>query len=385
MVCATMRPAVGLQRGGQHLSMIAAVVPRRVLARSSALACGVITAIVLGACGSASTGGASTKSPSPDTAPVLSVKVPTTRTLSGHLAPAPPLGTASQAAAERPESAQFPPADGRSLSKLTQLVSGIATLAAANAVFTPGAQRFAFALTNKAQQFIYAPTAVYLATGPYAPATGPYVAPDDPMGVAPQYRSKENAAPGGLKAIYWTTVPLRSGVFDVLALTREGPKLVGSTGVIAVAQSFNIPAVGQRPPAIATDTLASVHGDVGLLTTRLPPENMHSVSFNQVLGKRPIALLVSTPELCTSRVCGPVTDIVVQLQHQFGNRITFIHQEVYVDNQPTKGLRPQLKAFHLQTEPWLFTIDRRGVIVGRLQGAFGVNEARQALEAALHN
>ena len=146
--------------------------------------------------------------------------------------------------------------------------------------------------------------------------------------------------------------------------------------------STPIPGVGQRPPDVATDTLATVHGNIALLTTRQPPENMHAVSFNQVLGRQPIALLFSTPELCTSRVCGPVTDLLVSLQHEFP-AITFIHEEVYVDNNPAKGLRPQLHAFHLETEPWLFTIDRNGVIVSRLQGAFGVNEARQALEAAL--
>ena len=52
-------------------------------------------------------------------------------------------------------------------------------------------------------------------------------------------------------------------------------------------------------------------------------------------------------------------------------------------NQPTQGLRPQLKAFHLETEPWLFTVDRSGVIAARLEGAFGINEFRQAIEAAL--
>jgi hypothetical protein len=78
-----------------------------------------------------------------------------------------------------------------------------------------------------------------------------------------------------------------------------------------------------------------------------------------------------------------VTDIAVSLQKEFAGRIDFIHQEVYVDNQPAKGLRPQMKAFHLQTEPWLFAINRRGVIVARLEGAFGVNALRAALEAAL--
>ena len=110
---------------------------------------------------------------------------------------------------------------------------------------------------------------------------------------------------------------------------------------------------------------------------------MHAVSLDQVLGKRPVALIFSTPQLCTSRVCGPVTDIAVSLQKEFAGRIDFIHEEVYVDNQPSKGLRPQMKAFHLQTEPWLFAINRHGVIVTRLEGAFGVNELRAALEAAL--
>ena len=110
---------------------------------------------------------------------------------------------------------------------------------------------------------------------------------------------------------------------------------------------------------------------------------MASVSFADVLGKRPVALLFSTPQLCISRVCGPVTDVAVALQHEFGDQVTFIHEEVYVDNQPSKGLRPQLKAFHLRTEPWLFAINRHGVIVARLEGAFGTTELRQALQAAL--
>jgi hypothetical protein len=78
-----------------------------------------------------------------------------------------------------------------------------------------------------------------------------------------------------------------------------------------------------------------------------------------------------------------VTDIVVSLESQYRNRLAFIHEEVYVDNQPSKGLRPQMKAFGLQTEPWLFTVNRRGLIAARLEGAFGVNAVRSALEAAL--
>jgi hypothetical protein len=287
-------------------------------------------------------------------------------------------------AAERPTASEFPAAHGHTLAELAKIVNSGAQLGAATGVFTPGSRRFAFGLNTSSGAFIYAPTALYIARSPSAPASGPYLAPADPMSVAPQYRSKQNSGPGGIKAIYAAQLPLpHKGTFAVLSITRTPGALVGATGEVAVAVSSPIPDVGQRPPAIATDTLATTHGSIPLVTTRVPPENMHSVSFNQVLGKRPVALLFSTPQLCISRVCGPVTDVAVQLQHEFGNRITFIHQEVYVDNDPKKGLRPQLRAFHLQTEPWLFAINRRGVIVARLEGAFGTTELRQALEGAL--
>jgi len=295
-----------------------------------------------------------------------------------------PAAVAELPAAEHPRASQFPAAHGRTLSQLGRLVKSSAQFGAATGTFTPGTQRLAFGLTTTSGEFIYAPTVVYISRTPDSPATGPYLAPADPMSVAPQYRSKQNSGPGGIKAIYASQVPVpHAGTYTVLSITR-GPKgLIGSPGEIAVAASSPIPAPGQRPPDIATDTAASVHGDLALLTTRVPPEHMQSVSLNQVLGKRPIALLFSTPQFCISRICGPVTDVAVELQHQYGNRITFIHEEVYVDNQPSKGLRPQLKAFHLRTEPWLFTINRRGIIVDRLEGAFGTTELAQALKAAI--
>jgi hypothetical protein len=298
----------------------------------------------------------------------------------------PPAAVAELPAAENPVASDFPPADGKSLEQLGKPITTTANLGPANGgAFTPGEQRVAFGLTNQSGRYVYAPTAVYIAKSPTAPAKGPYLAPADPMTVPPQYRSEQNAGPNGIQAIYWTKLPVPgTGTFDLLALTRTKTGLIGSPGEIAVASTSPIPGVGQRPPAISTLTLPDVHGDVGLLTTRTPPEQMHSVSFQNVLGKRPIALLFSTPELCTSKVCGPVTDVMVELQHQpqFAG-ITFIHQEIYVDNDPAKGLRPQMNAFHQETEPWLYTINSHGVIAARLQGAFGVNEARQALEAAL--
>ncbi len=332
-------------------------------------------ASLLAACGSSGssgttdTTGAATSSPTSTTAttaaPAPAAKVP--------------------AAALSPHLSQFPEVKGRTLTELAQVVKGSVQFGAATGTFTPGNRRLAFALNTSSGAFLYAPTAVYVASGPKSKdVEGPFLAPADPMSVAPQYRSKQNTGPGGIQAIYGAQIRLpHAGTFAVLTLSQTAKGLIGAPGEVAVAASSPIPDVGQHPPAITTDTLATVHGNAALLTTRIPPESMAAVSLSQVLGKRPVALLFSTPQLCTSRVCGPVTDIAVSLQKEFAGRIDFIHQEVYVDNQPAKGLRPQMKAFHLQTEPWLFAINRRGVIVARLEGAFGVNALRAALEAAL--
>ena len=278
----------------------------------------------------------------------------------------------------------FPAAHGRSLRALAALVGASAQFGAATGTFTPGTRRLAFGLNASSGAFIYAPTAVYIANSAGAPARGPFLAPADPMSVPPADRSAQNAGPGGIQAIYAARLPIpAAGTYTVLSITRTTKGLIGAPGEIAVAKSSPIPDVGQRPPDIATDTLATVGGNTSLLTTRRPPEQMHSVSFNQVLGKRPIVLLFSTPQFCVSRVCGPVTDVTVALQHDFGNRVTFIHEEVYAHNQPKSGLRPQMKAFHLQTEPWLFVINRHGTITARFEGAFGTTELASALKAAL--
>jgi hypothetical protein len=62
--------------------------------------------------------------------------------------------------------------------------------------------------------------------------------------------------------------------------------------------------------------------------------------------------------------------------------VEFIHMEVFRDNEIAKGLRPQLNAFNLRTEPWLFTFDREGKVAARLEGAFSSGELEAALKRA---
>lgn len=252
-------------------------------------------------------------------------------------------------------------------------------------VALPGPYRFAFGLIGSDNHFVYGPSAVYVSPTRSAPAQGPYLAPIDSMLVAPQFESKTVANdPLAIKGIYESDVRLgKPGLWAALVLTQTPQGMVGGLVQFVVRKSSSIPSVGQRPPPITTPTVASVHGDIASIDTRTPHDDMHLANFAHIIGKRPVALLFATPQLCQSRVCGPVTDIALQLEHEFGSRMTFIHNEVYAGNDLNKGLRPQLSAFRLQTEPWLFTFDRRGRIAARLEGAFGIAAFRAAVQAAL--
>ncbi len=290
------------------------------------------------------------------------------------------------AAASHPRLADFPKAQGRTLQQLALTMKAGPQVGQATTVYTPGTDRFAFGVIAPSGDFLYGATAVYLARSPHARASGPFLAPADSLEVRPAFRSRTSASdPGDVKAIYHAQVTLPSaGRWYALVAIKSGSKLVGGTAVLDVTTKDEVTAVGAAAPRIDTPTLASVGGVVSKIDTRDPPDDMHDVSLKDVLGKKPVALLFATPALCQSRVCGPVTDIAAQLHAAYGGKVAFIHNEVYVDNDPNKGLRPQLKAFGLTTEPWLFAIDRRGRIVARLQGAFGFDEFRDAVEQALH-
>ena len=282
----------------------------------------------------------------------------------------------------------FPATEGRTLRQVASGLDGTgAQVGLATSVFTPGVNRLAFGVLDPKTGFVYGKAGVYVATGPDAKARGPYPAPADLLITDPRYRSKTAATEKDpFAAVYAAQVPFgKPGQYAVLVATEVGGSLIGATSAVNVIPRSKDPVVevGEKAPRVATDTVQSAGGNVASIDTRIPPGTMHETSLKDVLGKKPVALLFATPALCQSRVCGPVVDIAEQLKAKYGDRIEFIHQEVYVDNDLNKGLRPPLKAFGLPTEPWLFVIDRNGKVVERLEGSFGFNAFEQAVKAGL--
>jgi hypothetical protein len=287
--------------------------------------------------------------------------------------------------------AEFPKADGRSLADLrADLGEAGPVLAPSVLVLTTGENRFGFGLFERNRsQIADASVVVYVAPVGGGPAKGPYVARYESLEVKPQFQSQQSAQdPDSAKSVYVADIPFdKPGKYEVLGIARLDDRLVAAasaSGPLTVMrpQDDPVPRVGDRAPLIHTPTKADVGGDVASIDTRIPPSTMHDVDFADVVGKEPVVLVFATPQLCQSRVCGPVVDIAEQVKAEHEGDAEFIHMEIYRDNSIEKGFRPQVAAFGLPTEPWLFAIDRQGKVAARIEGAYGPGELEEALEKA---
>ena len=215
------------------------------------------------------------------------------------------------------------------------------------------------------------------------PAEGPFPASIESMRTEPAFRAKTTSSdPDAAAAVYSTQADFPSeGEWRIAALIKEGDKFTATLLPSAVVGTYSkVPRVGQKAPLIHTPTPADVNGDLSKITTRIPPDTQNEVDYADVLGKEPIVLLFATPQFCQSRVCGPVVDVAEQLKHSYGKKAAFIHMEIYKDNDPSKGVRQQVRAFHLPSEPWLFAIGRDGRIKAVIEGAFGVEELTRVVK-----
>jgi hypothetical protein len=284
----------------------------------------------------------------------------------------------------------FPKATGKTLVQLLQETGGQGgpVLAPSVSELEPGQNRFGFGIFDRTRrQIADARAAVYIARVGGGRASGPFPARYESLMLPPQFESRSVASdPGAARTVYVSTVKFpAAGQYDAIAIVRLDNRLVAALpagGALNVVKNSKVPKVGEKAPFIHTPTLASVGGNVKSIDTRVPPTTMHDVDYADALGKKPIILLFATPALCQSKVCGPVADIAEEVKAKRGNDATFIHMEVYRDNSFSKGYRPQLQAFHLMTEPWVFAINRHGRIAARIEGAFGAPELERAVDAA---
>jgi hypothetical protein len=308
-----------------------------------------------------------------------------------------------------PPKSAFPATEGRSLGEVIETADSHSELLIAPAaqVFYPGPNRYPFGVfQHNAPQIDGAEVAIYMAKVPEPkpgasakpgskgkvakaetkaldqPAIGPFPAKIESLATRPAFRGRTTVEdPDASLVVYSTQIDFPSaGDWRMAAVIREGDETNATLMQSAeVGEYTKVPRVGETAPQIDTPTTQDVGGDLSKITTRIPPDDMNQVNYAEVLGKEPILLLFATPQFCQSRVCGPVVDVAEQIEQETGDKAAFIHMEIYNHNDPDAGVRPQVRAFNLPSEPWLYAINREGVISSAVEGPFGTKLMREVV------
>ncbi|MSO78747.1 MAG: hypothetical protein EXQ79_03985 [Acidimicrobiia bacterium] len=150
------------------------------------------------------------------------------------------------------------------------------------------------------------------------------------------------------------------------------------TFAIEVREASTALLPGAAAPRDASPTPSDTLG-VKPICTRSPKCPLHDTSLTELIGSgTPVAVLFATPARCQSEYCGPVLDTLLSVRDAYPD-FAFAHVEIYKNNK-TIDLAPTVEAWGLPSEPWLYTIDGAGTIVGALDGAFGKGEIKDLLD-----
>jgi hypothetical protein len=152
--------------------------------------------------------------------------------------------------------------------------------------------------------------------------------------------------------------------------------------------------VGATAPASVTPTAADVGGDLAKLSSDQEPEpSFYELSVDQALAQgKPFALVFATPAFCTSAQCGPTLDIVKAVATEEPG-FTFINVEPYKLTYADGSLQPELDAngqlqavpsvidYGLLSEPWIFVVDRNGIVSASFEAIISPEELTAAIDA----
>ncbi len=200
------------------------------------------------------------------------------------------------------------------------------------------------------------------------------------------YAEEHDHSPtAGLPGFYGAVVDIPSAgnwMVGAAAQITSG-RGIGSGGV-PVSETV-LHAVGSKAKSVPTP-VATTPAARKLVCTRQPPCPMHAISLDRALASgKPTVVSFATPLLCESRMCGPVVDEQLAAFHELGAaKANFIHVEEHPGAHPDPNkVAPAFAAWGFQSEPWVFVIDKAGVIRARFEGPVNAGQIVAAVQPLL--
>ena len=166
----------------------------------------------------------------------------------------------------------------------------------------------------------------------------------------------------------------------------------GQDGPVVARSSFNVqarssaPSIGDDSPRSANLTLKDA--PIEHLTSQRPTgdPDFYRLTIAKALDQRkPLMVVFSTPAFCQTRTCGPQLEAAQALKLVHGDRVNFIHVDVFerpdllLTGETQPKVNPVLLEWRLQTEPWVYVIGAQGKVHDRFEGFASRAELERSL------
>jgi hypothetical protein len=174
------------------------------------------------------------------------------------------------------------------------------------------------------------------------------------------------------------------GVWGV-QVTGTGPDgaAIGPVGVqFQVKPKSETPAIGSPAPRSRNLTRYDVD-DIKKIDSGLQPNDMHELTIaGAIEQKKPLVVAFASPGFCVTATCAPELGEVQKLEAKYRQQANFIHVEIYKDPM-TRTPYETVVEWGLPTDPWVFLVDRDGLIAAKFEGPAPVSELEPALQKLL--
>ena len=223
-------------------------------------------------------------------------------------------------------------------------------------------------------EFFYLGTREGAGTAEQGPSVTATFLPIDGHGSASDTPKAVPASEG--RGVYAAEVTFDRAGFWAAQLSAEldGKRKTGQV-VFEVYEEPRYPAVGEEAPRTDNLTIDTKDAPTEAVDSRardgvkIPDPELHDITIAESIRRKEPALVVfSTPVYCVSQFCGPITDMVGELQREYADRANFIHVEVWRNFQDTvvnKGAAEWIYRQKDLTEPWVYLIGADGTIQAR--------------------
>ncbi|MBI4306514.1 MAG: hypothetical protein HY678_09380 [Chloroflexi bacterium] len=198
--------------------------------------------------------------------------------------------------------------------------------------------------------------------------------------------------PLGTRGSYDATVNIdRAGLWGFeISFPRSGGARAVMEFTVDVPATPKAPDIGEAAPRSKNRTIASVSSINELTTASMPDRALYRATIAETItAGRPAVIVFTSPAFCTTPLCGPQVDVASRLRETYGDRVEFIHVDLYENPHEIQGDLSRarrsgvVEQWALETDEWTFVVDRQGTIAARFESFAPEEVVEEAVRSVL--